>query len=339
MHYQNSCMTWQINPMTKRPLPPLSALHGFDAAARHLSFTKAADELFVTQGAISRQIRQLEEQLGVPLFRRFTRRIELTDAGEEFHSVVAGVLDQLSNVTQRIKRRQDIDILTVSVLPSFASAWLMPRLYLFTEKHPRIEVRLHTSIDPVVFGSSGPDVAIRVGRVPGKHYDRNQPRVELEMIENWRGIHIDELLPDRLVAICTPRLVEERGKLTPREIAELPLIHTTSRRFAWPDWLQAHGVSRGTRSENSLELGHFFMSIQAAGQGRGVAIVPDIIANEDLEMGRLAVAYESDVNSAGDYCLLIPDNDLDHPPVKCFREWLLEEIANSFRRETKPGEA
>lgn len=328
MNYQNSCIGREANFVTKRSLPPLSALHGFDAAARHLSFTKAADELFVTQGAISRQIRQLEEQLGVMLFRRFTRRIELTDAGEEFHSVVAGVLDQLTNVTQRIKRRHDVDILTVSVLPSFASAWLMPRLYLFTEKHPRIEVRLHTSIDPVVFGSSGPDVAIRVGRVPGKHYDRNQPRVELEMTENWRGIHIDELLPDKLVAICSPRLIDERGQMAPREIAELPLIHTTSRRFAWPDWLRAHGVSNPSRSTESLELGHFFMSIQAAGQGRGISIVPDIIARQDLEMGRLAIAHESDVYSAGDYCLLTPDNSLDFPPVKLFREWLLEEIAN-----------
>lgn len=317
--------------MKKRPLPPLSALHGFEASARLLSFTKAADELYVTQGAISRQVRQLEEFLGVALFWRFTRRIELTDAGEELHSVVGDILEQLSNVTQRIKRRNEKDILTVSVLPSFASAWLMPRLHLFTEKYPAIEVRLHTSIDPVAFGSSGPDLAIRVGRVPGKHYERNQPRIELEMADNWRGVHVDELLPDKLVAVCSPQLLEERGELSPQVLSELPLIHTSSRRFAWPDWLHAHGVSDPGSTKNSLELGHFFMSIQAAAQGRGVAIVPDVLLRQDLELGRLAIAHRSDLNSAGDYCLIVPDNSLDRLPVKRFREWLLTEIAHDDR--------
>lgn len=313
--------------MTKRPLPPLSALHGFEASARLLSFTKAAEELYVTQGAISRQVRQLEDFLGVALFERFTRRIQLTDAGEELYTVVAEVLDQLSNVAQRVQRRKHVEILTVSVLPSFASAWLMPRLYLFTEKHPSIEIRLHTSIDPVGFSSSGPDVAIRVGRVPGKHYERHQPRIELEMAENWRGIHIDELIPDRLVAVCSPKLLSEMGPLTPQDIANLPLIHTTSRRFAWPDWLHAHGVTDQGGVARGPEMGHFFMSIEVATRGRGVAIVPDIVARQELELGRLVVAYESDLQSAGDYCLLIPDGNLQRAPIVLFRDWLLAQFS------------
>lgn len=320
--------------MKKRVLPPLSALHGFEASARHLSFTKAAEELFVTQGAISRQVRQLEDFLAVPLFHRYTRRIELTDAGEEFYTVVSDVLDQLSNVARRVKRRNETDILTVSVLPSFASAWLMPRLYLFTEKHPTIEVRLHTSIDPVSFGSSGPDVAIRVGRVPGKHYERHQPRIDLEMAESWRGIHIDELLPDRLVTVCSPKLLAGRDALTPQDIVGLPLIHTTSRRFAWPDWLHAMGVSNPAAVAGSLEMGHFFMSIEAASQGRGVAIVPDIVARQELELGRLVTACPSDLPSAGDYCLLTPDNNLQRPSIARFRQWLLNQIAR-YRNEDR----
>lgn len=313
--------------MKKRLLPPLSALHGFEASARHLSFTKAAEELYVTQGAISRQVRQLEDFLGVALFERYTRRIELTDAGEEFHTVVSDVLDQLSNVARRVKRRNETDILTVSVLPSFASAWLMPRLYLFTEKHPSIEVRLHTSIDPVSFGSSGPDVAIRVGRVPGKHYERNRPRIELEMAESWRGIHIDELLPDRLVTVCSPKLLGEGPTLDPQELVKLPLIHTTSRRFAWPDWLQAHGIAYPGAAIRGLELGHFFMSIEAASRGRGIAIVPDIIARHELELGRLVIACESDLQSAGDYCLLAPDNNLQRSSIAKFRKWIINQIS------------
>lgn len=313
--------------MTKRHLPPLSALHGFEASARLLSFTRAAEELHVTQGAVSRQVRLLEQYLGVALFRRYTRRIELTNAGEEFHTVVADTLDQLSAVAQRVRRRNEIDVLTVSVLPSFASAWLMPRLHLFTEKYPTIEVRLHTSIDPVSFGSAGPDVAIRVGRVPGKHYERYQPRIELEMADSWRGIHVDEMLPDRLVPVCSPKLLAGRDRFSPREIAGLPLIHTTSRRFAWPDWLHAHGVAGAGPDVIGLELGHFFMSIQAASQGRGIAIVPEIVVRQELELGRLAVACECDLDSAGDYCLLVSDNGLASASVKCFREWLLEQIA------------
>ncbi len=313
--------------MKKRLLPPLSALHGFEASARHLSFTKAAEELYVTQGAISRQVRQLEDFLGVALFERYTRRIELTDAGEEFHTVVSDVLDQLSNVARRVRRRNETDILTVSVLPSFASAWLMPRLYLFTEKHPSIEVRLHTSIDPVSFGSSGPDVAIRVGRVPGKHYERNQPRIELEMADSWRGIHIDELLPDRLVTVCSPKLLDGRAPLTPDDMTGLPLIHTTSRRFAWPDWLHAHGITYPGGAAQGLELGHFFMSIEAALRGRGVAIVPDIVARQEVELGRLVIACASTLESAGDYCLLTPDSNLQRPSIAHFREWLLSEIS------------
>lgn len=312
--------------MHKRPVPPLPALRGFEAAARRLSFTKAADELGVTQGAVSRQVRLLEEHLDTPLFRRFTRRIELTDAGEELYSVVSDLFERLTNVTTRIQRRTVVDFLTVSVLPTVASAWLMPRLHLFTERFPSIEVRLHTSIDPVTFGTNGPDVAIRVGRIPGRHYDRRQPRIDLEMAENWRGLHIDLLFPDKLVAVCRPELLDGRHSLTPAEIATLPLIHTTSRRFAWPDWLRAHGASPPNDNEPRLELGHFFMSVQAARQGRGVALVPDIVAQNEIDAGTLVMPFHSAIESAGHYCLLVPDGDLEKTKIVDFRRWLLETL-------------
>lgn len=312
--------------MPKRIVPPLPALRGFEAAARRLSFTKAADELGVTQGAISRQVRLLEEHLDTPLFRRFTRRIELTDAGEELYAVVSDLFERLSSVTTRIQRRTEVDFLTVSVLPTVASAWLMPRLHLFTERFPSIEVRLHTSIDPVTFGTNGPDVAIRVGRIPGWHYDRRQPRIDLEMAENWRGLHIDPLFPDKLVAVCKPELLGGRHSLTPAEIASLPLIHTTSRRFAWPDWLRAHGASPPGEDAPRIELGHFFMSVQAARQGRGVALVPDIVAQNEIDAGTLVVPFHSEIESAGHYCLLVPDGDLEKTKIVDFRRWLLETL-------------
>jgi len=309
--------------MTKHNLPPLATLRGFEAAGRHLSFSNAAEELCVTQGAVSRQVRQLEEHLQVPLFRRYTRRIELTDAGEELLLVVTDLFDRLVSVTDRLQRRANIGMLTVSVLPSIASVWLMPRLHQFTEQHPDIEVRLHTSIDPVVFTSTGPDLAIRVGRVPGWHYERRQPRIEREMTDHWRGIHADVLMPDKLVPVCSAGLLESGTRPTPKEMARMPLIHTTSRRFAWPDWLRAHGAPPPKDRDGDLELGHFFMSVQAARQGRGIALVPDMIVREDIEGGTLIVPYESELSSAGHYCLLMPDNHLGDPTITKFREWLL----------------
>jgi len=324
--------------MQKRTVLPLSAFRGFDVAARRLSFTKAADELGVTQGAVSRQVRLLEEHLDTPLFRRFTRRIELTDAGEELHSVVSDLFERLSSVTTRIRRRTETDVLTVSVLPTVASAWLMPRLHLFTERFPSIEVRLHTSIDPVIFGMNGPDVAIRVGRIPGWHYERRQPRVDLEMAANWRGIHIDPLFPDRLVPVCRAELLGCRQTLTPEEIAQLPLIHTTSRRFAWPDWLRAHGISPPDEDAPRIELGHFFMSLQAARQGRGVALVPDLVVQNEIDGGNLIVPFRSGIESAGHYCLLVPDGDLEKTKVVDFRRWLETLQRTTAAVELRPTE-
>lgn len=311
--------------MRKRPLPPLQALRGFDSAARHGSFTKAAEELFVTQGAVSRQVRQLEEHYGTPLFTRFTRRIELTPAGAELAAVVSAVFDELGEVSSRIGEHTKREPLTIMVLPTFASAWLMPRLHLFTEEHGDIEVRLHTSIDPVAFVAGGPDVAIRVGRVPGWHYDAAMPRIELTMVERWDGVHVDVLFPDRLVPVCLPALLPD-GPLAPEALARLPLIHVTSRAHAWPDWLKAKGVTPPPADREHAEVGHFFMAIQAARQGRGVALVPDITVADDLASGVLMEASTADVLSAGHYCLLVRDTALTRPTVATFRAWLASQV-------------
>jgi LysR family transcriptional regulator, glycine cleavage system transcriptional activator len=310
--------------MKKRRLPPLGTLQGFEASARLLSFTKAAEELYVTQGAISRQVRELEEHLKVSLFDRYTRKIELTDAGRELYAVVGDLFERLSAVTVRIQRRSKQEFLTVSVLPTFASAWLMPRLHLFTESYPNIEVRLHTSIDPVEFRSNGPDVAVRVGRIPGWHYDRKMPRIDLEMTENWRGIHVDALFADRLVPVCSSKLVADDRFLTPEEMTAYPLIHNTTRRFAWPDWLRAHDVSPPPDKAETVEFGHFFMCVQAARQGRGIALIPDIIAQEEIDAGTLRVPFNADIDSAGHYCLLVPDGNLERSTIRAFREWIID---------------
>lgn len=310
--------------MRKRRLPPLNALRGFDAAARHLSFTKAAEELNLTQGAVSRQVKELELHLGQELFRRFTRRIELTSEGEQFFRSVESMLDELERAAGRFSRRKDRSTLTVSVLPTIASVWLMPRLHHFTNLHPEIELRVVSSIEPADLLAHEADVAIRVGRLPGRHYERNQPRIELSMLTRWDGVHADELFPDRLVPVCSPGLLGET-EVTPADLARWPLIHTSTRRHAWPDWLKAHGVRAAIEVEPTLQFGHFFMSLDAARQGRGIALVPDIILAHEEGMRGLTVPLASELDSAGEYYLLIHENRFDDPRVQGFRSWALKE--------------
>ncbi|WP_187640355.1 LysR substrate-binding domain-containing protein [Bosea sp. F3-2] len=320
--------------MRKRRLPPLNALRGFDAAARHLSFTKAAEELNLTQGAVSRQVKELELHLGQELFHRFTRRIELTAEGEQFFHSVESMLDELERAAGRFTRRRDRATLTVSVLPTVASVWLMPRLHHFTSQHPEIELRVVSSIEPADLLAHDADVAIRVGRLPGRHYERNQPRIELSMLTRWDGVHADELFPDRLVPVCSPDLIGETG-ITPADLARWPLIHTSTRRHAWPDWLKAHGVRAAVEIEQTLQFGHFFMSLDAARQGRGIALVPDIVLAHQDGMRELVMPVAGGLDSAGEYYLLIHETRLDERHVQQFRSWAL---AEAFRaRDALPG--
>lgn len=320
--------------MRKRRLPPLNALRGFDAAARHLSFTKAAEELNLTQGAVSRQVKELELHLGQELFHRFTRRIELTAEGEQFFQSVESMLDELERAAGRFTRRRDRATLTVSVLPTIASVWLMPRLHHFTSQHPEIELRVVSSIEPADLLAHDADVAIRVGRLPGRHYERNQPRIELSMLTRWDGVHADELFPDRLVPVCSPDLIGE-ADVVPADLARWPLIHTSTRRHAWPDWLKAHGVRAAIEIEQTLQFGHFFMSLDAARQGRGIALVPDIVLAHQDGMRGLVMPVAGNLESAGEYYLLIHETRLDERHVQQFRSWAL---AEAFRaRDVLPG--
>lgn len=316
--------------MRKRRLPPLNALRGFEAAARHLSFTKAADELHVTQGAVSRQIRDLETYLGQPVFRRMTRRVELTSEGERFYRVVEDVFDELERAAGKFRTSSSSKTLTVSVLPTIASLWLMPRLHSFTQAAGGVDVRIVSSIEPANLLAHEADIAIRVGRLPGRRYERAQPRIELDMVANWSGVHADELFPDVLVPVCAHAL-SESTQGTPDGIAGLRLIHTSTRRYAWPDWLRAQGVRLGGRDGSPLEFGHFFMSLEAARKGEGVAIVPDVILAHYEGAADLAVPVRAGLPSAGEYYLLIHETRLQDPKVQAFRTWLLAEAVDARR--------
>lgn len=312
--------------MSKRKLPPLNVLRGFHAAGRHLSFTHAADELHVTQGAISRQVKDLEDFLGRPVFRRLTRRIEFTQDGAEFFNSIQDVFDQLEQAVTRFRSASDASTLTISALPTIASLWLMPRLHQFTQAHRHVDVRILSSIEPAELLVHEADIAIRVGRLPGQHYDRRQPRIELEMVRNWTDICADELLPDLLIPVCARSLIDQplAGDELQR-IVEHPLIHTSSRRYAWPDWLKAHGVriTKGRRDET--EFGHFFMSLEAARKGRGIAIIPKILLDNFDGRRDIVELFPPSIPSAGAYHLLVHQSRLDNANVQAFRRWVMTE--------------
>lgn len=306
-------------------MPPLAALRGFEAAARYMSFRDAADELRLTQGAVSHQIKTLEDSLGLRLFVRGTRKIKLTDAGEKLFPVVRDALQMIEETTSALKEEPQQKTLVISALPTLASTWVMPRLHAFTEKNPDIEVRIVSSIEPVDFANESIDVAIRVGRLPGRRYSEQLPRIDLKMVVDWDHVRADELFPDILVPICSPSLIRRRRIREARDVLRYPLIHTSTRRFAWPDWLRAQGVSNIPKTVEKHEFSHFFISLEAAARGQGIAIIPRVILSHYKDVNRLVCPFASSVPSAGSYYVLTRETESRNREIHALRDWVLIE--------------
>lgn len=315
----------QDGPAMSRRIPPLNAVRAFESAARQMSFSRAGQELRVTQGAISRQIKSLEIYLGVPLFIRLTRALELTEHGRLYLAAAREALDRIEDTTLRIIAAPGGGVLTVNVLPTFAMRWLIPRLTGFTGAHPGIEVRMITSISPVHFEREDLDVAIRVGAPPSVRGPRRGPRIDLEMAADWAGVRAELLMPDVLVPVCSPALRAGPNPLRrPADLASHVLLHTASRPHAWPDWLRVVGLA-GIDAEAGPAFGHFFMTLQAAMEGKGVALVPRVLVESDLASGHLSVPFDIPVESAGAYYLLCRERQANLPKIRAFRDWLLAE--------------
>jgi LysR family glycine cleavage system transcriptional activator len=310
-----------------RRLPSLNALRAFESAGRHLSFSRAAEELCVTQGAISRQIKTLEDTLGFALFRRMTRAIELTERGREYLPTVCEAFDRLEQATIRVSKKESHGMLTVNVLPTFAMRWLIPRLPKFVALHPNIEVRMVTSIQPVNFWREDIDLAIRVGAPPEAQVSREAPRISLQMVDDWSGVRSYRLMPDILVPVCTHELRKRLpAQSTPANLKKLPLLHVASRAHAWPDWFKAAGIEFHDNGQNA-SYGHFFLVLEEALKGTGVALVPKALAETDIALGRLVVPVEFHAESAGAYYLLCRDHRSESHAIQVFRDWLLTEAS------------
>jgi len=299
-----------------RQLPPLNALKAFEAAARSESFTRAADELCVTQGAVSHQVKLLEATLGIKLFIRERQRLVITDAGREYLNVVRDAFDRIADGTERILRRQNAGVLTVSTSPDFAAKWLVNRLGRFAEAYPGIDLRVSATMHHIDFVREEVDVAVRHGD------------------GNWSGLDAVRLCTEQLFPVCSPKLMGGRNRLTkPSDLLKTPLLHLDDSK-AWSQWFDAAGVIDAETS-HGLTLNRASMLIDAAVDGQGVALARTTLAAWDLISGRLIRPFDVGLKLTRTYWIVCPKATSTKPKVATFRDWLLAEAADDARRLRK----
>ncbi|MCP8938796.1 transcriptional regulator GcvA [Alsobacter sp. SYSU M60028] len=296
---------------TRIPVPSLGALQALEAASRHGSFTRAAEELNLTQGAVSRQIALLESELGVRLFERVRQRVALTPAGEAYAGQVREALVRLSAATLSIMTHRGAGgVLSLAILPTFGTRWLIPRLPEFFRQHPEITINFATRIRPFDFASEDLDAAIHFGEA------------------NWPGAVAHRLMGETIVPVASPALVAQAGVREPRDLLALPLLQQVTRPRGWAEWL----TSQGLGSEKTIPgpvFEQFAMVAQAAQAGLGAAIVPRFLVEEELKAGTLVIPFDRPVESAQAYYLVYPRERRDRPPVAAFRDWLLAACEHS----------
>jgi LysR family glycine cleavage system transcriptional activator len=297
-----------------RRLPPLNALRAFEAAARHLSFTRAAAELHVTQTAISHQIKALEERLGVRLFRRLPRGLLLTEAAQRLLPPVRDAFDQIAAATERLAAGGAGTTLTVSVLPSFAAKWLVPRLGRFRAAHPNLDLRISASSELVDFARDDVDVGIRMGSGV------------------YPGLRVERLFGEALVPVCSPLLREgPHPLLRPEDLEHHVLLHDDDY-AAWELWLRLAGVS-GVPARRGPVFTDSGMVVQAAAEGQGVALARRVLAAGDLAAGRLIQPFDVSIPHDLAYYLVCPEATAEQAKIVAFRSWLLAESQAQARAD------
>ena len=292
--------------MSKR-LPPLNALRVFDAAARHLSFTRAADELFVTQAAVSHQIKSLEDFLGLKLFRRRNRSLLLTEEGQSYFQDIKEIFSQLTEATRKLQSRSAKGALTVSLLPSFAIQWLVPRLSSFNSAYPGIDVRIQAVDREVDKLADDVDVAIFYGR------------------GNWPGLRVEKLYAEYLLPVCSPLLLTgDKPIKTPEDLAKHTLLHDASRRD-WQTYTRQLGLNLNV--QQGPIFSHSAMVLQAAIHGQGVALANNVMAQSEIEAGRLACPFNDVLVSKNAFYLVCHDSQAELGKIAAFRQWILARAA------------
>ncbi|AIV65081.1 transcriptional regulator GcvA [Burkholderia pseudomallei] len=288
-------------------LPMLNALRVFEAAARHESFSRAADELSVTHGAVSHQMRALEAELGVPLFVRHGKRLALTDAGGRYAQQVRAALALLADATREVRASERDKRLVVSTLPSFAARWITPRIGPFIERHPEIDLELRASDSLVDFARDDVDVAIRFGHGV------------------YPGLHVEPLLDETFFPVCAPTLNGGMLPETPADLVRYPLLRSDDE--LWRPWFDAAGLDTLTEPKRGVLYQDSSNLLQAAIDGQGIALVRRSLAVPEVAAGRIVRLFDIAGPSPWHYFFVCPPSLAQTPRVKALRSWLLDEIA------------
>jgi LysR family glycine cleavage system transcriptional activator len=294
---------------TQHRVPPLTALRAFEAAARHMSFAKAAEELFVTRAALSYQIKQLETHFGVPLFHRLNRAVELTEAGRTLLPGVAEGFGALRAAARAVMRLTEKRALTITAGPAFTAKWLAPRFFRFAAAHPEIELRFIASLRILDFDRDGIDAAIRYSARDAK------------------GEYTEVLANDWLTPLCAPDLAAELK--TPDDLADKPLLHDDSLAYldsppGWPTWLR-HAGCDSVDGMRGVRFTHADHVLDAAIEGAGVALGRLYLAERDIAAGRLVAPFPLAVGLPSSYRFVCPEGAENAPVIRTFLDWIREE--------------
>jgi LysR family transcriptional regulator, glycine cleavage system transcriptional activator len=302
-----------MEAVLRRSLPPLNALKSFEAAARHQSFTRAADELCVTQGAVSHQVKALEAELGLKLFNRECQMLAITDAGHAYLVVVRDAFDRIALGTDRLLQRLHSGVITVSSSPDFAAKWLVSRLGRFAEACPHIELKVSATMHHVDFAREDVDLAIRHGA------------------GNWVGLDAVNLCTEELFPVCAPSLLDSQRRIhSAKDVLQFPLLHLDNR-GDWSRWLEAAGAS-GEGLLHGPVLNHASMLIDAAIDGQGITLARTALAAADLINGRLVRPFRTTLALKNTYWIVCPKATSALPKIATFRDWLLAESAGDARQ-------
>lgn len=290
----------------RRLLPNISALAAFEAVARLGSFTAAAQELDLTQGAVSRQIRLLEDQFGRRLFERDSRNVRLSTSGEIYAEAVRSALGQLRDAALGLMSNRHSGILNLAILPTFGTRWLMPLIPDFVARHPDITINFVTRIGRFDFARERLDAAIHHG----------QP--------DWPDADSTLLMRETVIPVVSPEFRASRDIATPVDISRLPLLHMATRPGAWSEWLEEQGLNAPTGP--GMQFEQFGTVAQACIAGLGVALLPQVLIAGELQRGELVPAPGKPMQSRSAYYLVVPHDKRGHPPVASFRDWLLGQV-------------
>lgn len=297
----------------RRLLPSMNLLLAFEGVARTGSITAVADELALTQSAVSRQIQALENQLGATLFLREKKRLKLTSAGREYASEIREALSKIAQASLALKATPGAGTLNLAILPTFGTRWLAARLGRFATLHPEVSVHLTTRLQPFDFAGEKLDAAIHFGDT------------------NWPGADHMKLMTETVVPVCSREFRQERAVKAAGDLVRLPLLHLHSRPHAWEHWFEVNGIPASDLT--GMVFDQFGAMVQAAIHGVGLALLPEFLIEAEINDGRLVHAVNVPIKSIGAYYLVWPRATSQHLPTLKFRKWLEGELTRKSSTE------